>query len=558
MLAIYKRITEILVDQKLKSRFNIIVILSIIQAIFEAIVISALPIVINALIFKKTINNYSTPYAYIENYDPISITITFILLFILKNIFNLFYNFYSSRFITNAQCYLNTRIFTHHLYKSYPSFTSYNTSEYIKDITNNSNNYVNFSLSPLISLVSESFILLFIFSTLIFINFQLTFIFIFSSFLIYLFINYFTKNILADAGKSNERLYADLIKYIKESYLSFKEIHLYNLQPHFISNFNNISKRLAFGISKNMFYGSLPRILVESFFIIFILINLASMFTFSASELIISFGTFGFASLRIIPSLSKILTALSSIKFGNSSCESLSKLILPNYNNNNGNYVKYSDSVTLLNISHKYDNNLILSNINLTINSGDFIAIIGDSGSGKTTLLNIILGLITPSSGQVLSDNLPISLSPHSWRSNLGYVPQSIHLIDEDIYKNVALGTDYSEIDKDKIDSILKSLSLFHLSDNSNTNKLQLGELSANISGGQSQRIGIAKALYRNPKILILDEFTSALDDINQDKILMLIKTLKVTVIMVTHRLNSLSHCNRVFKLQNNSLVQLK
>jgi ABC-type bacteriocin/lantibiotic exporter with double-glycine peptidase domain len=212
----------------------------------------------------------------------------------------------------------------------------------------------------------------------------------------------------------------------------------------------------------------------------------------------------------------------------------------------------------LSDISHKYDDKLILNNVNLSINSKDFVAIIGDSGSGKTTLLNIMLGLINPQTGSVTSNDYSISNSPNLWRSTIGYVPQSINLIDENIYKNIALGIEDSLMNKKKIDSILDRLSIINLTKKSDGKELLLGENSQNISGGQNQRIGIAKALYRDPKILILDEFTSALDNENQEKILNTIKKLDVTVIMATHRLNSLTYCNKVFKLQKNLLTQIK
>lgn len=558
----YSNIIRVLKSKSLKSGLLIIIILALIQAILESLVIFILPNILKTLIFNEptviSIKNFSFNF---HDYDYVTLTIFCITFIVIKNIFNLFYFFCFSKYIAKTQSFLNTNIFSTQMKKSYDSFMKINSSEYIKNVTHDSSNYINFSITPLITLIAEFLIMLFIFITLLFINFKFTIFFVFLSMIIYFLFNVFTKKILVSAGQTNQKKQAELVKLMKESYLSFKEIYLYNLQAYFVSNFKKMSDLLASGISKNIFYGNIPRILIESLFIIFILVSLSLMLNYKTSELVVIFGTFGFAALRLIPSLSKVFVSISSIKFGSSSCEVLDELLSLKKKNDlriSPLYAEYTDSLILSDISHKYDDKLILNNVNLSINSKDFVAIIGDSGSGKTTLLNIMLGLINPQTGSVTSNDYSISNSPNLWRSTIGYVPQSINLIDENIYKNIALGIEDSLINKKKIDSILDRLSIINLTKKSDGKELLLGENSQNISGGQNQRIGIAKALYRDPKILILDEFTSALDNENQEKILNTIKKLDVTVIMATHRLNSLTYCNKVFKLQKNLLTQIK
>lgn len=558
----YLNIIRVLKSESLKSGLIIIIILALIQAILESLVIFILPNILKTLIFNEptviSIKNFSFNF---HDYDYVTLTIFCITFIVIKNIFNLFYFFCFSKYIAKTQSFLNTNIFSTQMKKSYDSFMKINSSEYIKNVTHDSSNYINFSITPLITLIAEFLIMLFIFITLLFINTKFTIFFVLLSMIIYFVFNVFTKKILVSAGQTNQKKQAELVKLMKESYLSFKEIYLYNLQAYFVSNFKKMSDLLASGISKNIFYGNIPRILIESLFIIFILVSLSLMLNYKTSELVVIFGTFGFAALRLIPSLSKVFVSISSIKFGSSSCEVLDKLLSLKKKDDlriSPLYAEYTDSLIVSNISHKYDDKLILNNVNLSINSKDFVAIIGDSGSGKTTLLNIMLGLINPQTGSVTSNDYSISTSPNLWRSIIGYVPQSINLIDENIYKNVALGIEDSLINKKKIDGILDRLSIINLKNKSDGQELLLGENSQNISGGQNQRIGIAKALYRDPKILILDEFTSALDNENQERILNTIKKLDVTVIMATHRLNSLTHCNKVFKLQKNLLTQIK
>jgi len=562
MITTYTNILYPLKEKRLKNRIFLTVLLSIIQAILESIIILAIPLVLKTLIFKDT-----HPFKFgsfelnFHGIDPLTLSLICILALVLKNTYTLFFNFYSSKFIAQTHSKLNTNIFSIHLNKPYKLFVETNTSEYIKNITHDIHNYINFSLSPLITLISEFLILFFIFITLLTIDFKLTIIFLFSSIFTYLIFNFFTKKIILQAGQANQMQQSELLRYIKDTYASFKEIYLYNLQIHFISNVEKISQTLASGISKNIFYGNLPRVIIESFFMIFILLSLILTLNYSTSELVITFGAFGFAALRLIPSLSKIFVSISSIRFGVSSCNVLNSLVDLKYDNLSEDCpheVKYDDSVNLINVSHKYEKEIILNNINLNINSKDFVAIIGDSGSGKTTLLNIILGLIKPETGTVVSNNISIYKSKKKWRSTIGYVPQSINLIDKNIFKNIALGQMENLIDKQKINNLLKDLSISDLALDSSGKYFMLGENANKISGGQSQRIGIAKALYKDPKILILDEFTSSLDNENQDKILKLIKELDITVIMATHRLNSLFYCNKIFEIKNHILVQVK
>ena len=558
----YTKIFKIIDSKKLKVGLVFIIILALLQAILESLVILIIPNIFKTLIFNEStlfeIKNFSID---LKNFHYLSLTLFCIGFIIFKNLFNLFFYSRFSHYIARTQSYLNTKIFSSQIKKTYEFFIQNNTSEYIKNITHDSNNYINFSITSIITLITEFLIMSCIFTMLLIINFKFTLFFIFLSIFIFLIFNLFTKKILVSAGQTNQEKQAQLVKLIKESYSSFKEIYLYNLQYYFIKKFKEMSDILASGISKNIFYGNIPRILIESLFIIFILISLSLMLNYKTSELIVTFGTFGFAAMRLIPSISKILVSLSSIKFASSSCDVLYNLLNfkhPINKDNDLTRVNFSDEVILSDIKHSYENNKVLDDINLSIKSKDFVAIIGDSGSGKTTLLNIMLGLIKPDEGSVTSNNNSINSSLNSWHEIIGYVPQSINLIDDNIYKNIALGIEESLIDKEKINLILDRLSIVNLVEKKNGNELFLGEDSQNISGGQNQRIGIAKALYRDPKILILDEFTSALDNENQDKILLAIKRLNITVIMATHRLNSLTHCNKVFKINNQSVTQIK
>jgi ABC-type bacteriocin/lantibiotic exporter with double-glycine peptidase domain len=194
----------------------------------------------------------------------------------------------------------------------------------------------------------------------------------------------------------------------------------------------------------------------------------------------------------------------------------------------------------------------ILNNFSIKISFGKFLGIAGISGSGKTTLLSIILGLLKPDKGNVLVDGVSIFNNIKAWQAEIGYVPQNLYLIDDTIQNNIALGTLEEDVN---VDLLNQAINLACLEDLINELpdglKTNIGEKGINISGGQRQRVGIARALYRQPKLLILDEFTNALDKGLEEKILKNIYSLRKTVtgIIVSHDNNVLENCDTVVNI---------
>jgi len=213
-------------------------------------------------------------------------------------------------------------------------------------------------------------------------------------------------------------------------------------------------------------------------------------------------------------------------------------------------------------VNFKYNKNIdVLKNISLEINNGEKIGIIGPSGSGKSTLINLILGLLKPSDGQILVNKNDIYQNLNYWHNLIGYIPQEIYLLNESIKSNIALGQKESEISTFLIDeAIRKSNSkefIDHLPDGINTN---VGNRGISFSGGQKQRLGIARALYKNPEVIVFDESTSNLDNKTEEKILKTINNFcaTITVIIVSHDPKPLNVCNKVFKIKNKQFILTK
>jgi ABC-type multidrug transport system fused ATPase/permease subunit len=287
----------------------------------------------------------------------------------------------------------------------------------------------------------------------------------------------------------------------------------------------------------------------------------------SSTELIPVLGVFVAAAFRMIPSINRIMNSLQTIAFAQSVLDVLAKQFkiiekFENVEETKTNF-EFNNEIIVSNLYFKYPDSEknALNNVNVVIKKGDFVGFIGTSGSGKSTLIDNIAGLLIPISGSIHVDNVDINTNIKGWQSQIGYVPQSIFLIDDSLKKNIAFGVNENEIDQIRlnkaiIDSQLNDV-IQRLPDGIDT---IVGERGIRLSGGERQRIGIARALYNNPEILILDEATSSLDNETEKDFMSSINALQgiKTIIIIAHRLTTIQNCNKIFELKNGVLINSK
>jgi ABC-type multidrug transport system fused ATPase/permease subunit len=277
---------------------------------------------------------------------------------------------------------------------------------------------------------------------------------------------------------------------------------------------------------------------------------------------------YALAAYKIIPSVQQIFFSVSRIKFSEQALNSLHKELDLTSNiknddtNKNSEYLDFNKSIKLENISFAYKNDKqILRNINLLIPSNSKIGIVGTTGGGKSTLVDIIMGLLNPNSGKILIDGKILDISnSQAWKKNIGYVPQQIYLSDNSIKNNIAFGVNDEDIDLEKIKYVSKLSNIDeYIEKLPNKYDTLVGERGVRLSGGEIQRIAIARAMYRQPKILILDEATSSVDNSTEKLIINAIEnqiTKNLTVIHIAHRLQSLKNCEKIYILDQGEIKQ--
>ncbi len=279
-------------------------------------------------------------------------------------------------------------------------------------------------------------------------------------------------------------------------------------------------------------------------------------------KIIPTVGLFAVTSFKVLPSINKLVSSRQTLKVSRSTIETIHRdLDLPISSNLLNQNVSFEfENVVVDQLDFKYDQseNLVLSSVNLRIQSGEAVGFVGQSGSGKSTLIDIMLGLLEPQKGSVLINGKTIENVKQSWQKQIGYIPQTIFLMDDSLRRNIAIGIADAEIDEAAIRDALKSAQLedfvASLPEGLDT---VVGERGVRLSGGQRQRIGIARALYHRPSVLVLDEATSSLDTETEHGVMQAVQALQgdKTVIIVAHRLSTVEYCDRLYRLDAGRIV---
>ena len=560
-----------LIPKEFRVKIVLIFLSSILVALLEILSIALILPLISALVNPEGLN-FLNKYFDIQNLifllnksEVITYGIlVFVLIILIKVIALIFLNIYKANFYYKIRIKMTNILFKKYLNEDY-LFHVYNNSSVL--ITN-IHGEIGLFVKKILNVFSEIFLDLILFFSLLIIllniRFYETLITLFIFIIFILFYYYLIKKRLDYWGKERQKKDRLKLKHVQQSLLGIKEVKLYLRELFFEKVLSDIVKKREDVTRKLSYIAPLPRYLLEIGTVIFILI-FTIFFSKSDENLTLLLPEFAlyFASfLRMLPICVKLINNLQAIKFGSPVVKTLHREFGRQQKNATAEKkVNFNENIKFKNVSFKYPNksNYILENVNLTLPQGKIIGIIGTTGSGKTTFLNLLTSLISPTSGEIVCDSINISEENRNWKRKISYVTQKTFLTDDTIKNNIIFG-DTSEFNDFRFKESLKLSNLEQfIIDLPNGFDTVVGEGGTQLSGGQIQRISIARALYNSPEILVFDEATNSVDEVTEKNIIKEIFKLrgKCTIFIVTHNKGLTINCDENYFVGNKNIKKI-
>jgi ABC-type multidrug transport system fused ATPase/permease subunit len=492
-----------------------------------------------------------------------------IVIYILKNIYVYVMHSMQYRFTYENQRRLSYKMMNCYMKQPYLFHLDHNSAELSRNINEDTVSFFEAILAGL-QLASEGGVCLALLLFLLYqdISITLGIIALAGGFGI-VFMKVFRKRLKA-AGKRSRNKQGSTKQAVLEALGGVKEIKVLNREQVFVEKYNEDYKDYAESNRKFKVYGMIPKPVMETISIsgLLLIVCVKIALGTEASTFIPTISVFAVSAFRMLPSANRMAEYLSRIMFSKPAIDAIyhdlkeiDRLL------ENGKAIEDTDEITfqkeiiVKDISFHYPNTEknIFTHGNLTIPKNKSVAFIGPSGQGKTTLADIILGLLEPQEGAVLVDGMDIRRGMHAWNRKLGYIPQTISLLDASIKENILFGIDKEQINENRLQEALQEAQLKDFVDTLEEGlDTVIGEGGVRLSGGQRQRIGIARALYHNPEVLVLDEATSALDNETEAAVMEAIDYLagSKTLIIIAHRLSTIQNCDLVYQIDGGEIVQ--
>tara|TARA_B100000965_G_scaffold405619_1_gene440401 strand:- start:2127 stop:3932 length:1806 start_codon:yes stop_codon:yes gene_type:complete len=566
-----------ILDNKQKKRFYRLLSLMILVSFFELTSLVLLIDFVNFIGFESNINQYN---GVIEKFlktfginFPVNVRlkgIFVISILFISLILTLIETYLSARFIAITSGEIETNLFSYYLKRDYLIHINMTSDKFINNIYELAKRTTEFVLSPsLIILSNLLFLVPLILGLLIFKPFVTLLACALFVLLYFSFYKIFKRRLFR-LGKLESESTKEKFGTLQDGFGSIKETKLLNKFNFFVSHYRSQYLTLAKLATERALIAKLPRNFIE--FLVFsisilIVVYLIGNLGFGVNEIIFTVGFFIICAYKIIPAFQRVYYHLNIARYHSAALVEIAPdlKLMKEHNltkKNEKNKSKFFEfkKISLNKINFNYENVKIptLNDISLNINRGEKIAITGPSGAGKTTLINLITCLIKQTSGEITIDGIKLDKQYfQDWQKLIGFVPQNVYLTKQSIKENIAFGVRSSQIDELKIKELLKFVQLNEVVQNlPNKENTLIGERGIKLSGGQQQRIGIARALYNNPKLLIFDEATNALDVLTENEILNSIDSLdkNFTVLMIAHRLDLVKRFDKIIYINNGRL----
>ena len=564
-----------------QKRYCVLVFsMSLVAALFETLGVSVIIPVIHAVVSINELmqKSYMIPiidFFHIETSAGaiIIVCIGVGIVYIFKNVYLVFYSWASSRFSNKIRRELSVKVLDTYMKQGYIFFVENNSSRLIRGISNDVKS-VQAVVTHLFSLICKALIVTCMMGVIVVSSPIMAIWIVFLIALCFTVSQIIFRRPMCRYGEASREYAFRASQASLEAIQGSKEVLVFNRQHFFVNEYlknmigyNNSEVRMAVA-------SVAPNYLIEVVCVLGLLIAVAVQIvvTDNPGSLITQMATIAVAAFRILPSLGVLLGDVNAIVFNGAGLDAAYdtlQMIMQLENEEEGDkYCKqvYSQELhlrhelVLSNISYTYPRTTksVIDNLSMTIFKGESIGLIGSSGAGKTTLADIILGLLKPQSGEILLDGTTISNIGEAWHNIIGYVPQSIYLVDASIRENVAFGIDEEQIDDVRVWNALEMAQLKGFVEKlPNGIYTNVGEWGVQLSGGQRQRIAIARTLYNEPDVIVLDEATAALDNETENAVMESIEALQKvkTLIIVAHRLTTIKKCDAIYEIVEGGAV---
>ncbi len=565
-------------SKKQKGRVAILIVMIVISGVLETLGVSMILPIVTAIVQSNAFTenqlivvlNGFFHCATINQFMLVMIA-GMIFVYVFKNAYLCFLYYVQNTFISNSQYRISRDLLQIYLNKPYEFYLNVNTSDILRTVYADTTGVFSLLLMCM-QLITELVVGIFICASLMIVDAQMTIIIALLLGGTTLLINFVLKPRLQKIGEESREKQSKMYGNIIQVVTGMKDVKIFAKEGFFLEGYKRYGKRF-YNLSRDYeILSSIPRLLIEAISIGGVLGYLAIMILtgHEVTDMLPQLSAFAVAASRLMPCANRASNYLARIAYYKPNLDYVYENVdMPQRSGSDKDAVietaehklTFENQVEIKNLSFKYPNTekYIVEHAEMTVPIGKSIGIMGPSGAGKTTVVDIILGLLQPQEGEVLCDGQNVFEHYTGWLHNIGYIPQTINLINDSIRANVAFGVEEGEISEKRVWEVLEEAQMKEfvegLPEGLETN---IGERGVRLSGGQRQRIGIARALYHDPELLILDEATSALDNDTEAAIMEAIDNFhgKKTMLIIAHRLKTIENCDMIYKVDGGKVTQ--
>ncbi len=578
MKDIFKKFNKVL-NKKQKSRVVVLIFMILIGAVLETLGVSMIYPLIETVMMPEVFeqNAMIVWICNVLGYTSAEQFVTFMLLtlifiFIFKNLYLLLLYYVQHSFITNSQYRISRDLLKVYLNRPYEFYLNASTGDIMRTVYSDSTGIFNLLLQCM-QFVTEFMVAIFLGTYLLIIDPVMTIVMGILLVGITLLSSAFLKPRISRIGEESRQQQSKMYKTIMQSINSVKDVKVYAKEDAFLGIYRKYGKRYYNLARDHEVLSSVPRLAIEAFSLSGVLAYMAVMMKLgqNVQTMVPQLSAFAVAAVRLLPSASRINTYLANIAYYRPTLDYVyANVELPKNVDERAaeakavtetDKLRFHDCIKVEQLYYKYPNTdkYIFENARMQVPYGKSVGIMGPSGAGKTTVVDIMLGLLRVESGTITCDGVNVLEHYGQWLANIGYISQTINMVDDTIRANIAFGVDVDDIDDARVWQVLEEAQLADFVRNlPNGINTVIGERGVRISGGQRQRVGIARALYHDPEILILDEATSALDNDTEAAIMEAIENFhgRKTMLIIAHRLKTIENCDIIYKVENGKITE--